>query len=70
MMSIFGQVRKLDCPKQTFVVGIKTNRAAFPPICCRYSDSFIDIYHVVSDLMIARQPVLTRWRLAGVLRHG
>jgi hypothetical protein len=70
MMPVFGQVRKLSCQQQTFIVGMKTSRAAFPPIWCRYSDSFIDMYHVVSGLMIVRQQLLIRWRLAGELRHG
>lgn len=70
MMSVFGQVRKLGYPTQRFVVGMKTSRAAFPPNCCRYSDSFIDMYQVVTDRMLVLQQILNRWGLAGEFRHG
>jgi hypothetical protein len=70
MMPVFGQIRKLGCPTRTFVVGMKTSRAVFPSFCCRYSDTFIDMYHVGSGRMRVSQKLLTRWRLAGELRHG
>lgn len=55
MMSVFGQVRKLAHQKQSFVTGIKTSRTIFLHFCCRYSDSFINMYHMVSDLIACRQ---------------
>lgn len=70
MMSLFGQVRKLGSPKQTFVAGIKTSRAAFLHFCCRYSDSFINMYHVVSDLMIAHQQALYLMVIVGEYLNG
>jgi hypothetical protein len=69
-MSVFGQVRKLGSSKQSFDVGMKTSRTVFPSFCCRYSDSFIDMYHVGRGRMMDRPKLLTRWRLAGELRHG
>jgi hypothetical protein len=70
MMSVFGQVRKLASPKQTFVAGMKTSRAAFWHFCCRYSDSFIDMYHVVSDLMIVHQQAFYLMVIAGEYLNG
>jgi hypothetical protein len=55
MMSLFRQVRKLAPQKPLFVTGIKTSHAVFLHFCCRYSDSFIDIYHGVSDFIACRQ---------------
>lgn len=31
---------------------MRTSQYLFNRFCCRYSDSFIDIYHGVSNLMI------------------
>jgi hypothetical protein len=70
MMSVFGQVRKLAYLKRTFVAGMRTSRAAFWHFCCRYSDTFIDMYHGVSDLMINHQHAFYLMVIAGEYLNG
>lgn len=58
MMSLFGQVSKFKTQNQQIVSAIQTSLVIFLLSCCRYLDSFIDMYHVVGDLMQCHQPVL------------
>ena len=58
MMSLFGQVSKLTMQNQRVVAAIQTSLAIFILFCCRYMDSFIDMYHVVDNLILAHQPAL------------
>lgn len=58
MMSLFGLVNQLSTQKPLVVTAIKTSIVLFLLFCCRYMDSFIDMYHVVGDLMPCHQIVL------------
>lgn len=67
MMPLFGQVSKLPYQIQLLVAVIKTSEAIFCLFCCRYVDSFIDIYHVGRGLISCHQRssdlIKIRWRL-------
>ncbi len=63
MMSLLGQISKLLSQNQRVVFAIKTSAAVFLVFCCRYMDSFIDMYHVLGDLMFCHQPAL-EWMAA------
>ncbi len=55
MMSLFGQGRNLISQKLLFVAVIKTSGVLFLLFCCRYLDSFIDMYHVISGFISCHQ---------------
>lgn len=58
MMSLFGQVSNLTKQNERIVIAIQTSLAIFLLFCCRYLDSFIDMYHVMDNLILAHQPAL------------
>ena len=57
-MSLSGQVSQINAQNQRVVTAIQTSVAIFLLFCCRYLDSFIDIYHVVSSFISCHQLVL------------
>lgn len=57
-MSLFGLVGQFTASNKRVVIAIQTSVVIFLLFCCRYMDSFIDMYHVVGDLMLCHQPVL------------
>jgi hypothetical protein len=61
MMSLFGQVRKLMYLIRLFVAGMKTSERLFLNICCRYLDSFIEMYHVIGDPLFIVNTLTICW---------